>query len=106
MPVTQLVPQRRRRRANVTVKLRLKSPEGLVNAMAQQPIGVRALAAKAGVSRSFISQLRCGQRPGCTPAVAQRLAENLKVEVAFLFAAEVSTTSGRTSSSPRMRGAA
>ena len=104
--MTPLAPHRRRRRTNVTVKLRLRSTEVLVTAMQHQGIGVRALAGSVGVVPSFITQLRKGHRPGCTPEVAQRIAENLQVGVDFLFVAQLSTSGGQASTTQAQRGAA
>lgn len=88
------------------MKLRLRSNEVLIQAMTHQKMGLRALARAVGVHHSFIGQLRGGQRDGCTPEVAKRIAENLRVKVDFLFVAEVSTNGGQASTVQATRGAA
>lgn len=43
------------------------------------------LARSAGVSRSMISQLVCGDRPGVTPLIAERICDRLDVNLEELF---------------------
>lgn len=78
----------------------LKDPQNLRVLMAARGETTRSLAAKAGVSPSFIGQLMvCGgtySRNGCTWAVAHRIAEGLGVDLGLLFHVPPSSDTGRS----------
>lgn len=51
----------------------------------RRKISQRELADRVGVHRSFINHLTAGRSSTCTPVVADRIAEVLKVDVSVLF---------------------
>ncbi|MFK5689562.1 helix-turn-helix transcriptional regulator [Ornithinimicrobium sp. LYQ92] len=55
----------------------------------------------AGVSRQFINQLCTGERATCTPTVAQRIEEGLRVLPNTLFAPSVSHGTGQSAKGKR-----
>lgn len=85
--------------------MRLKSPERLRARMIKTDVSFRQLAKRAGCSTGFISHLTAGRVSGCTPALADRIAEALQVPTGSLFAAE-SATADSGNRKPRMRSGA
>lgn len=56
----------------------------------------------AGVGRTFISALVVERRTSCTPAVAERIAECLRVPLEVLFVPKTSAVSGRSDKRKRV----
>lgn len=64
---------------------RVKNPATVVALMDQAGVNVRELGDVAQCSPGFISHLRTGRRPSCTPELASRIAECLGVAVDVIF---------------------
>lgn len=87
----------RRRRTARGRWMKLKDRDLLVKYMDLGDFSQARLGRYAGVSRQFINQLVNGERATCTPAVAQRIEEGLRVLPHTLFAPNKSHAAGRTS---------
>lgn len=70
-------------------RARLKSAATLAALMEQENFSHRTLAERVHCSHGFISHLTAGRRTSCTPELAARIAEALKVSPVVLFAPTV-----------------
>ncbi|WP_122262177.1 helix-turn-helix transcriptional regulator [Ornithinimicrobium cerasi] len=75
--------------------MKLKDRELLLEYMKLGDFSQARLGRYAGVSRQFINQLCTGERTTCTPAVADRIEEGLRVLPHTLFAPNKSHDTGR-----------
>lgn len=71
--------------------MKLRSTKLLVDYMEAGDFSQARLARYAGCSRQFISMLVKGERPTCTPHIARRVEEALRVLPGTLFVPSVST---------------
>lgn len=86
----------RRRRAAKGRWMKLRDRKLLVDYMKAGDFSQARLGRYAGVSRQFINQLCTGERTTCTPAVADRIEEGLRVLKGTLFVPNKSHNTGRT----------
>lgn len=77
--------------------MKLRDRKLLVDYMNAGDFSQARLGRYAGVSRQFINQLCTGQRNTCTPAVADRIEEGLRVLKGTLFVPNKSHVVGRSS---------
>ena len=90
--------QAQRRRRNARGRwMKLKDRKLLLDYMEAGDFSQARLGRYAGVSRQFIYQLCSGERTTCTPQVAERIEEGLRVLPHTLFAPNKSHTTGRSS---------
>lgn len=87
--------QRRRRQARGRW-MKLRDRKLLVDYMKAGDFSQARLGRYAGVSRQFINQLCTGQRTTCTPAVADRIEEGLRVLKGTLFVPNKSHAAGHS----------
>lgn len=89
--------QAQRRRRNAKGRwMKLRDRTLLVQYMEAGDFSQARLGRYAGVSRQFISQLVNGDRTTCTPKVAERIEEGLRVLPHTLFMPNESHAVGRT----------
>lgn len=81
--------------------MKLRDRALLVQYMEAGDFSQARLGRYAGVSRQFISQLVNGNRSTCTPAVAERIEEGLRVLPQTLFVANMSHDTRQTSKHKR-----
>lgn len=72
--------------------MRLRSADTLRALMEQDDFSLGRLARYADCSKGFISHLLAGRRASCTPELADRIAEALKVPTSVLFDERVAPT--------------
>lgn len=76
--------------------MRLISKERLRRQMTVKGYGLGTLAKDANVSKGFVSHLCAGRRTTCTPAVAERIARCLEVDLDILFVPSLSIDKQRS----------
>lgn len=97
MPRTRPGPRHAATRRRRDSKVRIKDHTILERLMHEQGWSYRKLADACGLaSHTLIYQLAKGKRPGCRPAVALCIAENLDVTPQYLFVTSESSHTGRT----------